>query len=85
VEPAYVRHRTDDIANLGYLAGTKRGERDVLTHGNQPILIENDSQYYLSADSSEFRDVFQLVAAKKIAPAGKLSGKMPMPGTRIEG
>jgi hypothetical protein len=45
---------TDNFADLGHLTRVKGGERNEITHGNkQPNSVENDSQYYLSADSNE--------------------------------
>jgi hypothetical protein len=45
MEPANVSRWANDFANLGQLTGAKRGERNELTHSNQPISVENDSQY----------------------------------------
>jgi hypothetical protein len=45
MESANVSHWANDFADLGHLTGAKRGERNELTHGNQSISVENDSQY----------------------------------------
>jgi hypothetical protein len=85
MESTNVSHRTNDIANLGHLAGAKRGERNELTHGNQPISVENDSQYYLSADSNELQEAIQLAEGKKLVPTGKMCGVAGVPGGPIRG
>jgi hypothetical protein len=45
MESTNVSHWANDFANLGHLTGAKGGERNELTHDNQPISVENDSQY----------------------------------------
>jgi hypothetical protein len=68
-----VSKRANDFADLGHLTGAKCGESNELTHVKpNGILVENDSQYYLSADSNELPEQIQLARTRKLEFSGKL-------------
>jgi hypothetical protein len=71
---------THNFANLGYLTGAKGGERNEITHGNtKPNSVENDSQYYLSADFNENPERIQLGSREKDKSTGKICGRATVP------
>jgi hypothetical protein len=71
MEPADMSGRANDFANFGGVAGAKRGERNKLAHSKSRESVENDSQYYLSADSTEMLERIQQPARRMAAPDGK--------------
>jgi hypothetical protein len=82
LKPANMGSGPNQLTDFGDLPRTKRIEGNKFSHGRSDKVVEIESQYVLSADSSVWRKPFQRGNKKKVR---RWKIKLPMRGTAFSG